>query len=75
MNDTDTIQTAYGATLTQLFAVYFDSLTSAGGNATAAASALDDFKRGLALARHARDAAIDAVQSGARPPNVEIRHV
>lgn len=72
MNDTDTIQTAYATTLTQLFAVYFDSLTSADGNTTAAAAALDDFKRGVALARQARDAAVTAVQSTARSPNIRV---
>lgn len=72
MNDTDTMQTAYATTLTQLFAVYFDSLTNANGDTTAAATALEDFKRGVALARQARDTAINAVQSPARPPNIHV---
>ncbi|HEX7324014.1 MAG TPA: hypothetical protein VF292_01495 [Rhodanobacteraceae bacterium] len=67
MGDTDTIQTAYADTLIQLFSVYFDSLSSADGDAATEATALAAFRQGVTLARRARDKAVVVVQQAAQP--------
>lgn len=64
MSDTDIMQSAYAATLTKLFSVYFDALVSARGQTSAESQAADDFKSGLALARRARDQAVGFVEQG-----------
>ena len=61
MNDTDIIQSAYAATLTTLFSVYFSALVSAAGRGSAETLAASDFQNGLVLARRARDQAIEFV--------------
>ena len=65
MNDTDIIQSAYADELTRLFSVCFNALVSATGRTAAETQAADEFKNGLALARRARDQAIEFVQTGA----------
>ena len=62
MTDADTIQTAYADTLTELFAVFFEALTDSRGNAQADAVARSRFAAGIALARKARDQALQLVQ-------------
>lgn len=62
MNDAQIIQSAYADTLTKLFAVFFDTVAASGGNSTAAAEAADDFRKGIALARSARDQALQLVK-------------
>ena len=64
MKDTDIIQSAYAAELTRLFSVYFNGLVMAAGRAPAEAQAADQFNNGLALARKARDQAVEFVQAG-----------
>lgn len=65
MNDTDIIQSAYAVALTTLFSVYFSALVSAEGRGSAETQAATDFQNGLALARRARDQAIEFVRQGA----------
>ncbi|HLI17413.1 MAG TPA: hypothetical protein VKV22_03975 [Rhodanobacteraceae bacterium] len=62
MSDAQIIQSAYAETLSKLFAVFFDALSASGGNSTAATQAADDFGKGIALARKARDQALQLVQ-------------
>lgn len=65
MNDTDIIQSAYAATLTTLFSVYFSALVSAEGRGSAEAQAANDFQNGLVPARRARDQAVGFVTQSA----------
>lgn len=58
MNDTDIIQTAYADALTRLFAVFVEGLVAAADDADRRAQAAAKFKSGLALARTARDQAL-----------------
>ena len=62
MNDTDIIQAAYADALTKLFAVYFDAPAFAGGRISAETLAANDFENGIALARRARDQALEFVK-------------
>ncbi len=62
MNDTDIVQTAYAAALTRLFAVFVDGLVAADGDTEQQARAATAFKSGLAMARTARDQALQMVR-------------
>jgi hypothetical protein len=64
MQDSDIIQSAYADELTRLFSVYFSALVSATGRTSAEAQAAGEFNNGLALARRARDQAVQFVQAG-----------
>ena len=64
MSDIDIVQSAYADTLTTLFSVYFSALVSAEGRGSAETLAASDFQNGLALARRARDQAIEFVTQG-----------
>lgn len=67
MKDSDIIQSAYADELTRLFSVYFSALVSATGRTSAETQAADEFNNGLALARRARDQAVEFVQAGTSP--------
>jgi hypothetical protein len=67
MKDSDIIQAAYADELTRLFSVYFSALVSATGRPAAETQAAGEFNNGLALARRARDQAVEFVQSGTSP--------
>ncbi|MGH8183159.1 MAG: hypothetical protein ACREPH_05815 [Rhodanobacteraceae bacterium] len=61
MNDSEIIQSGYAKTLDELFSDYFSALAGASGDAATEAQALADFRKGVALARQARQQALVAV--------------
>jgi hypothetical protein len=61
MNDREIIQAAYAAALEQLFADYLSALAGGAGDAAADATALANFRKGVALARRARGQALAVV--------------
>lgn len=58
MNDREIIQAAYATALEQLFADYLSALAGSAGDAAADATALANFRKGVALARRARGQAL-----------------
>ena len=62
MDDAKTIQEAYNESVAGLFSFLVESLRRADNDAAAEAKAEKAFKGGLALARRARDRAIELVK-------------